>query len=390
MNKIILCRIFVVSIIFFMSLSTLPVQNVEAQEEYEWISKTPMNVNRYNFRLAVANDKIFAIGGTSSNGTTTLATNEMYDLQTDTWISKAPIPTARSRFAIITCQNKIYAITGISTLANEVYDPTTDTWETKAPLNSQWPRHWINAHTINNKIYVISGLTTELEFWPPNSPEVNIYDPLDDTWSKGKQIPFPVHRYASEVVDNKIYVFGGLDYLRPDKEENGSVYDLVQIYDPSNDMWSFGAPMPVSAYNCHAGATSGLVIPKRIFVLGGLHKDNRINLNQIYDPKTDTWSNGTSLPITFVPSGISRVDDELAAFSLYPSGVVVVDDMLYAISGIENLLYKPLESEIPTPSPTPFSPETEPFPSTIVVASIVTIAIIGIGAFTYFKKNKRN
>jgi multisubunit Na+/H+ antiporter MnhC subunit len=40
----------------------------------------------------------------------------------------------------------------------------------------------------------------------------------------------------------------------------------------------------------------------------------------------------------------------------------------------------------PTPTPTP---KVEPFPTTLVVASIVLVAVIGIGLLVYFKKRKR-
>ena len=41
---------------------------------------------------------------------------------------------------------------------------------------------------------------------------------------------------------------------------------------------------------------------------------------------------------------------------------------------------------IPTPTPTP-TPEPEPFPTTLIIASIATIAVIGMGILVYFKKH---
>jgi hypothetical protein len=34
-------------------------------------------------------------------------------------------------------------------------------------------------------------------------------------------------------------------------------------------------------------------------------------------------------------------------------------------------------------------PEIEPFPTTIVAASVITVAVVGVGLLVYFKKRKR-
>ena len=87
-------------------------------------------------------------------------------------------------------------------------------------------------------------------------------------------------------------------------------------------------------------------------------------------------------------------------------GLVVVNDKLYAIGGqhgnAKNEVYTPfssypkstptptlsptpIPSSGPDPTPTPF-PEPESFPTTIAIASIGIIAVIGIGILVYFKK----
>jgi len=373
-------KVLVILAVFLASTMLPSIPIVRAQEN-TWTTLAPMPTPRSNFGLAVVNKKIYAIGG--SNDTTILATNEMYNPETDTWTTKTSIPTPRSLFAITTCQNKIYAITGSKpsrpysaggsyTLANEVYNPETDTWETKAPLNSQYPRYWINAHTINDKIYLISGLTNEFVIWSSNSPEINIYDPLTDTWTKGEQIPHPVHRYGSVAVENKIYVFGGVDYKPPEGLPIGTVYDFTQIYDTTTDTWSLGSPMPVAVRDSFAVVTPKLLGLNQIYVLGGEpYEGPKPNLNQIYNTHTGVWSNGTALPEDFIPSGI-----------------VAIDDCLYAISGTQNLSCMSIESETPTPTPTS-SPEPEPFPTTIALVSIATVAVIGAGILVYFKKYRK-
>jgi len=112
---------------------------------------------------------------------------------------------------------------------------------------------------------------------------------------------------TSAVVDNKIYVIGGL---------NASTnLNLNQIYDPQTDEWCYGASPPVLMYGWSGGAsaaaTAGVLAPKRIYVLSVVSTSN-----QVYNPKTDRWSTGTEVPT-------KRQD----------AGLVVVNDILYAIGG---------------------------------------------------------
>jgi hypothetical protein len=57
------------------------------------------------------------------------------------------------------------------------------------------------------------------------------------------------------------------------------------------------------------------------------------------------------------------------------------------------LYSQPSPSSSPTPSPTatpsPLLKQTEPFPTTLVIAPIASVAVIGIGLLFYFKKRKR-
>lgn len=41
-----------------------------------------------------------------------------------------------------------------------------------------------------------------------------------------------------------------------------------------------------------------------------------------------------------------------------------------------------------SPSPEP-APKAEPFPTTLAVASIVSVAVMGVGLLVYFKKRRR-
>jgi len=352
MNKNTLALVVLLAV--SLSLLAILVPVTRAAED-SWMTLEPMPTARSGLGVAVVDGKIYAIGGTNGS---LLGTNEMYDPVTDTWTTKTPMPTPRSGFAITVYQNKIYVIGGMVALlgntgVNEVYDPLTDTWETKTSMPEQ--RHGFCTNVVNDKIYLISGYFTPL---PPyhNSDKNYVYDPANDSWTTKAPIPTGVGGYASAVVDNKICVIGGRNI------PSNTIYNLTQIYDPETDTWSYGASIPVPVYGAGAGATTSVLAPKRIYVLGGDTSPGPnigyTNLTQVYDPETDLWTTGTPM---LAPR--------------YGMSVAVVNDTLYAIGGYNDDPDQVAENEQYTPLG--YIPE---FPSWIflplfMVATLLTVTV---------------
>ena len=294
-----LASLFVIFTSTFLAASSATIVNgAQVVSHDSWVAKANLHDARSGLGTAVANGKIYAIGGAGSQGFQ--KTNEEYDVATNTWTIKTPMPTPRSAFGIAVCQNRIYCIGGYvpggPTSVNEVYDPTADTWENKISIPTASLN--IQANVVNDKIYIIGG--------NPNATLNQVYDPANDSWTTKTSVPTGVSSYASAVADGKIYVF---------------TTGLTQIYDVSNDSWSLGTPAPSSVITAAAGATTGLYAPERIYVFGSNAPEVYWQLFtegfiiQSYDPKTDTWTNGT------MQSG------------RYSVGVGVIDDLLYIVGG---------------------------------------------------------
>ena len=219
----------------------------------------------------------------------------------DSWTTMEPMPTARNGFGVAVVDGKIYAIGGITTGTevvdnNEVYDSLTDTWETKKSVPSIVESFGIAV--CNNRIHVIGG-GSGFSVAPHEVFHV-VYDPATDTWTTGTPIPTPAYTYASAVLDNKIYVIGR----------------YTQIYDTETDTWSYGATLPTNVSSAAAGATTGVFAPKRIYVFGGITgygpvEPNYINLTQVYDPETDTWTAATAMRDSRASVAVAVIDDEL-------------------------------------------------------------------------------
>lgn len=294
---------------FLVVMPTFSVPLVRAAED-SWTSLEPMPTARSGLGVAVVDGKIYAIGG--QNGSV-LSANEAYDPVTNTWSTKEPMPTPRAYFGISVYQNKIYCIGGnidvfSHTGVNEVYDPQTDTWETKTGIPDGIGRDSFCTNVVNDKIYLISGLRNAFSPWD-NSDETLVYNPSSDSWTTKTKIPNSVHSYASEVIANKIYIMGGRDIL-----SDPHYFDLTQIYDISTDTWSQGKEMPTEVFSAAAGATTGLLAPKRIYVFGGNPGNNiASNVIQVYDPETNTWTVGTPMPTSRWGLQVAVISDELYA-----------------------------------------------------------------------------
>ncbi len=197
---------------------------------------------------------------------------------------------------------------------------------------------------VNDKIYVIGG-------HPYGSTQVTIddasvYDPATDEWHSKQPMPGPLAWFGTAIYQDKIYVIGG---LAPNGTSRTRV-NLNQIYDPATGTWSLGSPLPNAQKSISAGATIGVMAAKRIYVVGD-------GLNQVYDPANDSWT--VAEPIPDSANRLTNFDD---------AEIAVVNDQLYALGGVykdENgNVYSVNEQYTPigygTPEQFPQSPSPEP------------------------------
>ncbi len=350
-------------LVFLTASSTIlamPVSGTSASEN-TWTTEAPMPTARGYLDTAVVKGKIYAIGGSGPIGT-----NEEYDPATDNWTTKSPMPTPEQSFAIAVFQDKIYCIGGLpygNTGVNQVYDPATDTWTTKTPMPT--PRYGLQANVVDGKIYLMGGVKLN-EGYDQGFQLLNItevYNPSSDTWTSASPMPNPAG-YVSAVVDNKIYLIG---------EEQ------TQIYNPTANSWAAGAPplenitLGANGQSSSAGATTGLMSPKRIYVYDG-------SSLQVYDPQNNNWTFGAAPPVSRQYLGIANVNDTLyfiGGFSI--SSLSMYQD------------YSTNEQYIPIGYGTIGSTtKTQPFLTiSAAVASIVLVTVVvAVGLLVYHKKHK--
>jgi DNA-binding CsgD family transcriptional regulator len=215
--------------------------------------------------------------------------------------SRAQMPTPRTDLAVAAHEGLIYAIGGVSsegvTAKVEVYDPQFDTWSTRR--SKPTPVGFVSAAVVEDEIYVPGGIGAGVE--PQDVLEV--YDPAQDMWETRAPMPEPLGAYGLATFDGQLYLFGG-------RGRQGYVASVYR-YDVQADRWEELAPMVQARGLLGAAALGG-----RIYVVGGYDGVNEFNTCEAYDPAAGTWT--PQAPMALRRGGL---------------GMVAFRDRLYAIGG---------------------------------------------------------
>ena len=144
------------------------------------------------------------------------------------------------------------------------------------------------------------------------SRQVDRFNPKTKAWTKmGVTTPL-IHHFQPVVLDRKIYMVGAMTGGYPTEPP----MDRVQIYEPASDTWSEGDTIPEGRRRGGAGTA---VYKNKIYVACGItlgHTSGTNNWFDQYDPATGKWTQLSDAP---------HIRDHFHA--------VVLDDKFYCIGG---------------------------------------------------------
>ncbi len=282
----------------------LGLSSVSLAAEGTWETRTDMPTARWDLSTCVVDGKIYAIGGASGYASRPLRTVEEYGPATDTWTTKSEMPTARQGLSTSVVNGKIYAIGGIDASGGsypsaktfstvEEYDPATDTWTTKSEIPTA--RGFHSANVVDGRIYVFGGAISCP--WCARIMTLEMYEPATDTWTRKGDIPRSISTASTSLVDGKIYAIGGEGTVR-----------RIDEYDPVTNTWTRKADMPTPRTDLSTSALDG-----KIYVIGGDRGSSYqgIATVDVYDPATDTWTTAPDMPTPRVGPRTSVVDGKI-------------------------------------------------------------------------------
>jgi len=243
----------------------------------------------------------------------------------------------------------------ILTQANQAFggEVVEDSWVTVAPLPEPYYSNIWGAVAVNGKIYSVGDGVCECydpdaNNWtavnpPPISSDrravvacqnkiyvigdpTQVYDLATDTWENRTAMPLWIYGYQANVVNDKIYVISG---GKPSFYSDTAASEVNYVYDPATDSWSQLAPIPIPV----AGYASA-VLDNKIYIIGGgtatTMVENATNIVQIYDPKKNQWTNGTPMPTGVYLAGACSTSGLYAPKRIY----VVGGNLRYNFGGV--------------------------------------------------------
>src|SRR5687767_14582767 len=83
----------------------------------------------------------------------------------------------------------------------------TAVWTSKAPIPTA--RYGSSVGTIDGKVYVATGCCSTFVYPYSRFTNLDVYDPITNSWSPLAPIPLGVYGAGSGVIDGKLYVAGG-------------------------------------------------------------------------------------------------------------------------------------------------------------------------------------
>jgi DNA-binding CsgD family transcriptional regulator len=225
----------------------------------------------------------------------------------DRWQELAPMPEARKEMAVVAYDGNIYAIAGEGPegVSGSVFRYLTeeDRWERLR--DKPTPVADVEGALIGEKIYVPGGRLAD----GTQTDILEIYDPRQDVWEEGAPLPKPISAYATADFEGKLYLFGGWDGEKALKD--------VFVYDPEEDVWGERTPMATARQDLGAVA-----LVDKIVVLGGRSGEGITGDAKAYIPSRDLDGDNPWGEFLDIPE------------ERYNFGVASIYDTVYLIGGI--------------------------------------------------------
>ncbi len=274
-----------------------------------WSERAPLLLPRSETAIAQVGGTIYVMGGYGGERKTSDVV-QVYDAATDSWSYGLPLPMPTHHAMAAVVDGRLFLIGGEvggtgtpndpSTFTDAVYelDRANGAWLLRAPLLQ--PRSAGAVGIIDGKVYVAGGR-------PPHGHEFAVYDPAADAWTALPDLPTARNHLAAGVIGGKLYVVGG----RFGGGVGSEMTATVEIYDPVTGVWQTGTPLPEP----RAGLT-GTVVRDCLYAIGGEGNDadprGIFELNEVYNPRADTWTRLAPLPVPIHGlNGVPVLDDDL-------------------------------------------------------------------------------
>ncbi len=241
------------------------------------------------------------------------------------WVDMASMKEPRSSMAVATFDGKIIVIGGRSALgvlsSVEMYDPINDTWSTLTEKPTAV--YDASAAVIGERIYVPGGKKEDGSL----TKVLEVFNPRKNEWESFSELPVALSAYGLASYEGQIYLFGGWDSQK--------ALDTVWRYNPNTDSWNQASPMPSARLNPSVYADAG-----KIYVMGGSDGEDKVNINESYSPyieleNENPWKAEPNLPEKLSGYAAIKLNNKIA----------IIGDKSFDSGAIDQFHYSPVQRE---------------------------------------------
>lgn len=282
-----------------------------------WMPTGDLNTPRFWFGNVVPlrTGEVLIAGGTDATGYNDFNTSEVYSPTAGTWRNtQDTLNTARRNATLTVLPDGRVLIAGgrhglpdgSSFLASsEIYDPLADTWTNTTGNMMNVAREGHLAVLLKNgKVLIaggegpwrVAGKTAEL--FDPTTQMWSLTGSMSDGWLAGSAT-------LTLLADGRVLRTGGTD-------GQGNYYSTAEIYDQGSGTWT-----PVHSMTTARANHSATLLPNgRVLIAGGENLAGTLVTSEVYDPILDTWTLDVNLQDALGRAGHRAI--------MLPSGRVLI------------------------------------------------------------------
>jgi N-acetylneuraminic acid mutarotase len=255
-----------------------------------WGSRANLLINNSEFALAEANGKIYVLGGypPEMGPNRTSSAVQVYDIASNSWQMGPQLPEPNNHGMAASVNGKVYLLGGQTTddqngatAVDHVWelDPALNTWVAKAPMPTA--RSGGVAVVLGGKIYVAGGRV-------PRGNDFAAYDVATNTWEALPDLPSQRNHITGAAINGRVHIVGGRlgNGLSPLKS------DANEVYNPQTRTWTTAAPMLSGR-----SGINGVMARGCFHVWGGESPTGMSPQHEYYDPRTNQWASLRNMPL---------------------------------------------------------------------------------------------
>ena len=242
--------------------------------------------------MGIAGDKIFLLGGRGAKETS------VFDLKNKSWSVASKPPIEMHHFQTVNYNEKLYVLGAMTgNYPNEqpvpnvyIYNPEDDTWAEGPEIPEDRRRGGAGAVLYKDKIYLICGIvnghTSGHVAW------MDEFDPETGKWTKLPDAPRARDHFQAAVISDQLFSVGGRKSMAPDHTFNNTIAE-VDVYDFQKGTWY---TLPEEIPTMRAG-TSTVALGRYVVIVGGESGSSETAHieTEAYDTKKNKWVKMVSL-----------------------------------------------------------------------------------------------